>query len=275
MSKRPSKQGKKLHLVTVGHVGYDNPHTMHGKRKIAGGAAYFAAKGASRFSKRLGVVTRVGRDFDLQFLKGLGISLDGVKVIKTGRSFQWHSRYDPKFNVVRSRGELNVGARISPKDIPAGFLTAKHIHIATMPPRLQIRLIEHLRAQGCRAKISIDTISDFIKQSPKEVIRAVLNADIVFLNEREFSMLTKFASMEEKMVVRKRGEQGAEIHHKGKRIRAKAPKVKVVVDTTGAGDVLAGVFLTLLARGRKPKEALKEAVKVASESIREFGVEHL
>jgi len=144
-----------------------------------------------------------------------------------------------------------------------------------MPPKLQNRIISYLKFKGCKAKISIDTISDFIKQSPKDVINAVLRADIVFLNEREFNMLTRFASMEEKMVVRKKGKFGAEIRHKGKILSAKAPKVKVVVDTTGAGDVLAGAFLTLLARGRNPKDALKEAVKVASESTRKFGVEHL
>lgn len=262
-------------LVTIGHTGYDHLHTSQGKRKIIGGAAYFTTKGASLFSNRVGIVTRVGRDFNIDFLKRLGIDLSGVKVIKSGNSFSWHSKYDKYFNRVHSLGELNVGEKLKPEDIPNNFLSAKHIHISTMPPQIQSKIISYLRQRGCKAKISIDTVEDFIIKSPKQIRAAILQADIVFLNEREFELLKQIDNLEKQMVVKKRGRKGAELHYQGKITTAKAPRVKVVVDTTGAGDVLAGAFLTLVARGCKPTDALKIAVKTASKSVTKFGVEHL
>lgn len=272
---RKTKKPKKHHLVSIGLAGHESAHTQHGKQKIRGGAAYFVAKGASTVSNQIGIVTRVGKDFDLNSIKRSGIDARGIKVIPTGKSFNWHSKYDKDNERVMSRGQLNVGSGLSPKDIPKDYVNAKHIHIATMPPELQIKIIEYLRKRGCKARISIDTVEQIIRRSPKKVREAISKANIVFLNEREFELLKQHLPFGSQMVVRKLGSRGAELHHRGKKVRSRAPKIKVVIDPTGAGDILAGTFLTLLAKGYSQKEALKQAVKTASHSTRRFGVEHL
>lgn len=75
-------------------------------------------------------------------------------------------------------------------------------------------------------------------------------------------------------MVIKKGPRGAEYVEKHISLSMTAPKVKVV-DTTAAGDVLAGTFLTLLAKNIPIKKALEISVNVASYSITDFGIEHL
>lgn len=262
-------------LVTIGHVGFDTAHTPKGRKRFSGGAAYFTTKGASLFSRRVGVVTRIGRDFNIGLLKKLGIDVSGVKVIRSGRSFNWKAKYDKDFNRISAMGQLNVGARLRPQDIPNNFINAKQIHISTMLPVLQQKIIQYLRIRGCRAKISIDTVEQFIKEKPEQIKAVVQQADIIFLNDREYQLVKRLVNMRTKMVIRKLGENGAEVHWQGKVFHANAPKIKTVIDTTGAGDMLAGAFLALLANGKKPQEALKKAVIIASESVTRFGVEHV
>jgi len=75
--------------------------------------------------------------------------------------------------------------------------------------------------------------------------------------------MKKFNVIKKQMLVKKKGAKGAELHNKGKRHSIRAPTVKIVVDPTGAGDVLAGVFLALMSHGKPPKEALEQPAKTA------------
>ena len=51
-----------------------------------------------------------------------------------------------------------------------------------------------------------------------------------------------------------------------------ANTIENVVDKTGAGDCLNGVFMNLIANGHSKKESLEIAVKIATLSITEFGI---
>ena len=53
-----------------------------------------------------------------------------------------------------------------------------------------------------------------------------------------------------------------------------APSVEVV-DTSGAGDTLAGVFLAEKAKGISDEKALEDGVNTASKTVTDFGVEHI
>ena len=262
----------KYDLVTIGHVGYDILETASGKKQIVGGAGYFVTKAASLFSKNVGLVSRVGTDFNLAYLLKLGVDISGVKIIDDGKSFRWYSKYDKEFNVVESRGELNVGNDITAEDVPSAFLDSKFIHLASMPPKMQSNLFSKFRESN--AKISIDTVEAFLQKWPEETNRVLSQADIIFVNEREFDMLYP-KTRKNKQIVKKMGSKGAEAFFNGKTFNASAPKVNTAIDTTGAGDIVAGAFLALLAKGNPIQKSLKEAVQIASKSVTKFGIEHL
>ena len=68
-----------------------------------------------------------------------------------------------------------------------------------------------------------------------------------------------------------RGAQGAVAVEKGQRIEAPAAPVNKVVDTTGAGDLLAAGFLAARCRGRDLKACLETGATAAAEVISHFG----
>lgn len=122
-----------------------------------------------------------------------------------------------------------------------------------------------------KAKLSIDTLEQYVQRWPKEVLRNFSLVDLIFVDRREQQLI---GSLKKKNIVIKKGSDGAEYIYNNRVIKMAAPKVKVV-DKTGAGDVLAGVFLVLLAKGKKPVFALEKAVNLASKSVTQFGIDFL
>ena len=103
-------------------------------------------------------------------------------------------------------------------------------------------------------------------------------ADIALLNEVEVRAVAGRETTDEaadllaarlgagRMLVVKRGAEGASAHAGGRHFHAAAPKVRVI-DTVGAGDTFNAGFLAALARGAGPAAALAEGVQAASRAI--------
>jgi len=74
----------------------------------------------------------------------------------------------------------------------------------------------------------------------------------------------------------KRGPSGARLIVDGHPQEVEAVQVPVV-DPTGGGEILAGVFLALRAAGQTERHALRYAVRAAAVSVADYGVtgEHL
>lgn len=70
------------------------------------------------------------------------------------------------------------------------------------------------------------------------------------------------------------GKNGCKYLYKDKLFVAETEE-REVVDKTGAGDVVTGVFLAMLAKTNNPQKALETAVKVATKSIGSYGVDFL
>lgn len=259
-------------LVVIGHISFDENIIDDQKYVINSGAAYLTSLPASLFSKKVGVVSRIGGDYSINNLKRLGIDLTGVKVIPEGKTTRFYHTYLSEDGKERTfRGELNVGGEIIAEDIPLKYLKSKYIHIATNLPEKQIDFIKCIKNHGSEAIITIDTLTQYIRQYPEDVLTAFKMVDLVFVDKKETDLID---SLKDKDLVIKKGSQGVEFIQKGKVIKVLAPKAKVV-DKTGAGDVLAGVFLTLMAKGNYPQTSLDLAVKVASLSVTKHGIDFL
>jgi ribokinase len=68
------------------------------------------------------------------------------------------------------------------------------------------------------------------------------------------------------------GADGAALHHAGETVAVAAPPV-ALLDTTGAGDCLAGWFVAERLRGTAPADALRRAVAAASFSCGRLGAQ--
>ena len=106
-------------LLIVGTVAFDAIETPFGKTdKILGGAATYIGLSASNFNVTSGAVSVVGGDFPEAYLEMLAqrnIDIEGIEVVKEGKTFFWSGKY---YNDMNSRDtlatELNVLENFQP-----------------------------------------------------------------------------------------------------------------------------------------------------------------
>lgn len=150
-------------------------------------------------------------------------------------------------------------------DVPKSFLSARHFHLTTANPTKQLELIKFLR-KSTKATISADTIDDFACMDEcKEVFN---NLDIAFIDKEYTNLLDCNA----KIKIIKYGKQGCLYYSEQKQFPIYSQIVEYVIDKTGAGDCLNGVFLNLLINGKTEEETLQTAVEVATESVKQIGI---
>lgn len=265
-------------LIFVGHTNVDVNITPTGKTILPGGAAYFAALAASRILPNVGLVTRLGNDFDATFLLKHVLS-DGVRKIADKQSTTSTNTYFSETDLTDRDMKLTIGvsADIVPEDFPEKWLTsAKYIHIATMPPLQQYPFLIYLKEKAPQAKLSIDTDIYLLKneENIKLVERNFSLADIVFANRVEYKMLKNVIENGDEAII-KLDEEGAR-YMKDQKILAEVKANKVIpVDVTGAGDIFAGTFLAYRTKGESVAKSLQEATDAATESVTKVGIAHL
>lgn len=265
-------------LLVVGFVANDTNIINDIVKILPGGAAYFAVLAGSLYVKNIGLVTRIGQDFNINILPK-GILKQGIKKIKKGKTFRSIQRYFDEKDLTNRDIKIiwGVAKSLSPKDIPLAWLkSAKWVHVATMPPGHQAKFVKFLKQKAPQLKMSIDTDLVFLKDKKNlKIIKDNFKlADLVFVNRREYAILKPFLDKLKSVVV-KLDEAGAKYLEKGKIIcQVKAKRVKVV-EVTGAGDIFAGAFIANQYLGKPIKQCLKIATDLATKSVTKEGVQHL
>jgi len=261
-------------LIVVGNIGIDVntfPKRNNGRDVTItqmGGAVIYSAVPASMVSDKVGIVTTAGSDYDQSIWEHRGISTLGLKR-NSDKSHRFFNTYLSEDGQQREEtAQMNPEGRYDITAFPKEYLNAKYIHLATDHPQHQIKAIKYLRGRT-NAKISIDTIERLWEWIPEEVIEAFSLADINF-TDKSMERLLRESTASTKIV--KRGKEGLTYKTKDTEISVAAPKVDFVVDKTGAGDCVTGIFLSLLAQTNNIRFSLKKACEVASASITKYGI---
>ena len=266
---------KEFSLVVVGNLAFSNEITDSGQQTCLGGGAYYSAVGASTFSSKVGLVSRVGIDFPLDALKKRHINTKGVKVIVDGKTpvFTLYQFLESRSFVA---SEMGLAANVDVGILPEHYLSSSFFYLATSLPSQHLLWIDHLVSLGVdRSTICAATFEQYVRDYPLETMKVLSQVGIAFMNQEEFIALPdRDQVLMNSRLVLTRGPLGAIYKDRGQEIFLSAPKVEVV-DTTGAGDTLAGVFLALLSQDVPPDQALEKAVAVATQSVTKFGVEHI
>lgn len=254
-------------LVIVGNTAFDSKkYVMNDiiRKKDVGGACLYSAIPASIFFK-VGIVTKVGYDFDLKEIKKFNIEILGLKKIndKTTHFCTEFLSEDGQDSV--TYGDVKNEMIIRFEDIPKEFLNAKYIHFTTSDPKYLIDIVKKVK-QNSNAILSIDTNSNFSKMIETEEIFNIV--DIAFI-DKEFENLLNCRA---KIKIIKLGKEGCIYKSKDKEFYQPAIVKNKVIDKLGAGDCLNGVFINFLAHEFKEEYALKKAVEVATLSIDSFGI---
>lgn len=260
-----------VRLVIVGHLGIGVDHTPKGSARNLSGSGYACARGASVVEPgRTGLVARVGRDFDRSALERLGVDLRGVRTVEGDSACFEIVQYADNSRSITSR--LEVADYPDTWSLPPDYERAAHFHLATMPIQQQNAWLTKLRELPSRPLISVDMFESHAEEDPAAARSLCHSADLVFMNEEEHRILFSAHPEPTCATVVKRGGRGATYRSEQVHIDTGAPAVETV-DTTGAGEILAGALLALRLAGYPTKTSLGVATEVASAKVGEFGVD--
>lgn len=281
-----------MSLVIVGTVAFDAIETPFGKTdKIVGGAATFAGLAASYLYNKVKLVSVIGEDFgddNLDILKSKGIDIEGVEVVKGGKSFFWSGKYH---NDMNSRDtlvtELNVLADFDPK-LPDSYQDCKYLLLGNLTPQVQMATLDRL--QNKPKLVVLDTMNFWMDVALEDLKTVLKKVDVLTINDAEARQLAGEYSlvkaaeiileMGPKYLIIKKGEHGALLFGEGQIFSAPALPLADVFDPTGAGDTFAGGFIGYLAKVKSNnftnmKNAVIYGSALASFCVEKFGTEQL
>ena len=281
-----------MKLLAVGTVAFDAIETPFGKTdKILGGAATFIGLAASALETEVSLVSVIGGDFPQEYLDTLtskNISIDGVEVVKDGKTFFWSGKYH---NDLNSRDtlitELNVLADFDPK-VPAHAADADVLLLGNLDPVVQLSVLERMAKKP--QLVILDTMNFWMDIAWDNLMKVIAKTDVITINDEEARQLSgeyslvkaakKIHAMGPKYVIIKKGEHGALLFHEEKVFAIPALPLEDVFDPTGAGDTFAGGFAAYLTqKGDFGFESMKTAIIVgsamASFTVEKFGTERI
>ena len=273
-------------LVVLGNLLVDDTVFPDGRTRMAepGGAALYAALGASLWGLPAGVASVRGDDYPAAALEALaarGVDLSGVRPLGAPGLRTW-LLYEGTRRQVIHRLDRPSHAEVSPTAaaIPAAWRKARAFHLAPLPFDRQRDLVDELsRIEG--AIVSLDPYRLLTSESVGDWREVCSRVDALFLSEDELEVgdrdeprpaLRSLASGRLRFVLFKRGARGGTLYDaRADRFLEWTPRSAAVVDPTGAGDAFAAGFLAGWLRDEDLERALLRGVVTASFALEDWG----
>lgn len=279
-------------LLIVGTVAFDAIETPFGKtNKILGGSAPYIGLSAAQFDVQSAIVSIVGGDFPVEYLKSLqeyNIDTSSIDVIVDEKTFFWKGRYLKNMNQRETiTTDLNVLTKFKP-NVPDSFKNSDVVVLGNLSPIDQKAVISQISNKD--ALVILDTMNFWMDNNLDELLSVLSDVNVITINEEEARQLTgeyslikaakKIFTMGPENVIIKKGEHGALLFSKGSMFFAPALPLESVFDPTGAGDTFAGGFAGYLTQSKdfsfeNMKRAIIYGSAIASFSVEEFGPERL
>ena len=278
-------------LVIVGTCAFDQIETSFGKTdKILGGAGTYIGLSASQFDIDPAIVSIIGEDFPQEYLDKLtsrNINIEGIEVVKGGKTFFWSGKYHNDMNTRDTLvTELNTLEHFNPI-VPTSYRDAEIVMLGNLQPTVQLSVIEQMTSPKL---VILDTMNFWMDIALEDLKKTLKKVDVITINDEEarqlsgeYSLVTaakKIQEMGPQYVVIKKGEHGALLFHNEDMFYAPALPLAEVFDPTGAGDTFAGGFAGFLAKSgnisfENMKNALIYGSCLASFTVEKFGTERI
>ena len=271
-------------LAVAGTVHRDDITTPLGRQESLGGSAvYFALAASQRAPVLLNAI--VGRDcVDAvrSLIEARDIDLEGL-LVGDCPTFVWHADHDfERWVTAREHVEAGCDPEWEPR-LPRSSARAEVLFVASMRPEAQRAVLDQSRAR----LVGADTMTVYTGSQRESVLAVLQRADLLFLNRAELASITGdgdwsrsardlLGSGRVRAVIVKHGPEGAALVTLRGIVERQAHPAAQVVDPTGAGDALAGGFLSHCARAEREDdaafvEALAAGLECAARTISTFG----
>ena len=289
MSPAAGRQGPAEHdVIVVGNLTVDDVVHPNGETTMAspGGNTIYAATGALIWGLSVGVVARVGADFPvaaLDRLRDAGLDTGGLRPIEgpTVRNWVIYEHDGRRSWVYRTPPERGLEVAPSPEDIPTGWTDQKQdhppvVHVAAMPFEAAAGIVGHLRAEGRRAIVTLDTHEAW-PAGRDQVLALARRVDVFVPSHGELAAILGYDDPERACrelqaegvpaVVVKCGEKGALVSAPGGPPARIAPPNIAVLDATGAGDTFCGGLAAGIAIGESLAVAAQRGAATAGAAL--------
>jgi sugar/nucleoside kinase (ribokinase family) len=267
-------------LLVAGSIALDTLDGPFGhvENELGGSALYFAL--AASLVGGVSLVAPVGRDAEAavhEALEGRAIDLAGLAVVEAP-TYRWQA------SQVAGRNR-DLGSRDSIYDAWHPALPERYAGWAFVGSMRPDRQVEAALGLAEADLLAADAMRSYVAQQPEEARRLLDLSDWYFCNHEEFDALG--GGDPEDFRVRhgldglcvKAGPEGVTACTAAGAVSVPALRSRPVVDTTGAGDALAGGMLAhWAAAGGAPdrlEEALVHGVACASIAIEQVGLRAL
>lgn len=281
-----------MSLLVVGTVAFDAIETPFGKTdKIVGGAATYIGLSASKFYKKINLVSVVGDDFPktaIDMMDKHQVNLDGLQVKEGEKTFFWSGKYHNDMNTRDTLDtQLNVLETFDPK-VPESYQNCQCLMLGNLMPAIQQKVLDQLKQRP--KLIVLDTMNFWMDNCMEDLMQSLKKVDVLTINDEEARQLSgeyslvkaarKILSFGPQFLIIKKGEHGALLFNKDEVFFAPALPLEEVFDPTGAGDTFAGGFVGhLCATQDFSFENMKRAVIIgsamASFCVEKFGTQRL
>jgi len=278
-------------LLVVGSIALDSIETPFDKVENAlGGSATYISLAAAYFTNPVNLIGVVGEDFSkehINMLEDHGVNLDGLQIIKGGKTFKWGGKYHYDLNVRDTLfTELNVFENFNPV-IPEKSRKSKFVMLGNIQPALQLNVLNQLENPQF---VVCDTMNLWINTTLNDLLKVLKRVNVLIINDSEARLLSKdhnliraariIRQMGPEYLIIKEGEHGALLFGEQSVFSAPAYPLENIFDPTGAGDTFAGGFIGYLHSNRELKfENLKRAViygsTMASFTVEKFSTKGL
>jgi sugar/nucleoside kinase (ribokinase family) len=255
-------------FLVIGHVAKDL--TDEGYRP--GGTAVYSALTARNLGRSVGVITRVGPDFDL------GQILEDVEVICLPSPVTTTFR-----NIYEEGGRCQyvhaVAEGIGTEDVPLAWREAPIVLLGPIAGEIEGDMIGLFSSSllGLAPQGWLRRWDEQGRVFPCQWIEAgkfLRRVDVLIVSEEDLAgegRTLRSHLKDSRVAVVTEGEKGATVYCQGKKCHF-PPRRTEVVDSTGAGDVFAAAFLVRLAETDDPHEAARFANVAASVSVERIGI---
>ena len=281
-----------MSLLTVGTVAFDKLESPFGKTdKILGGAATYIGMASSLLGVDTAIVSVVGGDFPQEYIDLLiskGINLDGLEIVKEGKTFFWEGKYHNDLNTRDTLAtELNVLETFNPV-VPQDRKSPDVLMLGNLHPLVQKGVLTQLEKRP--GLVVLDTMNFWMDCAWNELMDVIKDVDVISINDEEARQMSgeyslvkaakKIMTLGPNTVIIKKGEHGALLFQGEEVFFAPALPLEDVFDPTGAGDTFAGGFSGHLAKTNdysfdNMKRAIVYGSALASVTCEKFGTESL
>ncbi len=276
-----------MEIVVVGHLSRDLIITPDMKKESLGGGAAYAMLAPSIGALGAGIVTRVGSDFEQEYidsLKNAELDLTGFRTANK-HTTRFINEYDKQGN--RMQRVEAVATEIRAPDLQSQHLHANIIHFCPLLNEVHISCVESARSYGSLISLDVqgftrDLVGDEVQSKEwaesDDVLRHI---DVVKCDEKELelvtgmksevSAVTHILSLGPRIVLVTKDRTGSTIHTRNIHVDIPMVLANQFVNTTGCGDTYAIGFLLEYMRTGDVKMAGLFAATCASFNVEQVG----